>query len=337
MPHVFLSYAHAPEDAPVADWISAAFKQAGYAVWQDTSDLSAKTGEALNTEIATAITTADAFVCLISGHYFASNYCRAEAALAMEANRPIIDVSIADVAPPLSLAPLRSFTKARARLDVRAEGEWATELAQAALKTGLGGFASGAPAFLRSPDAALIRPDYLTLRESGAQAMEDWVNRLVEANRLNPSNGFNALSLAFLWIQKGDGQRAIEWADHAVGQLPQASLAHFSAALARCISAKPSARTKPFVEDILRHLARARRLTPCGAEVELLTALVVDHFYGARHLTPPVEPDHALRAGLNPQRPWRHSENLRVLDCEPPQLNRCTAGLVDIYTHPDRD
>jgi hypothetical protein len=135
---------------------------------------------------------------------------------------------------------------------------------------------------------------------------------------ISPHNAYNQLSLAFVWLFQRDATRSLQAARKALDQLQREPDAHYAEALALCVSCPAENRSRLEVEAILRRLAVARRLPNAGAHIDLLTALVIANYYSPRYLTPPASPDEMLVQGLSPGRRFDSSENMRVIDLEPP-------------------
>ena len=104
---------------------------------------------------------------------------------------------------------------------------------------------------LDQADAALVRPSYVVLTSSTPDALRDYERRLTHAQTSNPQNGYNYLSLSFLWLYKGDASRALDAARKAVDLLGNIADAHFAEALALCGEQKPKLRSKEDAEGNL--------------------------------------------------------------------------------------
>ena len=94
---VFLSYTR--EDRGKADATRARLEDAGYTVWQDTTDV--KGGENWLRKIDDAIDRCDAFVALISNAYRSSDWVETEYLAAKERRKLIVPLFIEDCRPPL--------------------------------------------------------------------------------------------------------------------------------------------------------------------------------------------------------------------------------------------
>ena len=94
---VFLSYTR--EDRGNADATKARLEDAGYIVWQDTTDV--KGGENWLRKIDDAIGRCDAFVALISNAYRSSDWVETEYLAAKERRKLIVPLFIEDCRPPL--------------------------------------------------------------------------------------------------------------------------------------------------------------------------------------------------------------------------------------------
>ena len=94
---VFLSYTR--EDRDKADATKARLEDAGYTVWQDTTDV--KGGENWLRKIEDAIDRCDAFVALISNAYRSSDWVETEYLAAKDKKKLIVPLLIEDCRPPL--------------------------------------------------------------------------------------------------------------------------------------------------------------------------------------------------------------------------------------------
>lgn len=339
MTRCFISYSHSPFDQVAVRFLVDFLEKRGIASWWDER-LEATGGEALNAEIAGAIMAADIVVVLASSQSLASRYCRGEVSFAIEHDKRLIRIDIERVATPPAVLPLAAArtvawygttqAEAEQRLAgaLRAEGFSTADTPVA----GTSAFA-GKPAtlsFLDDPDAAVIRPTYAELKAAGPDRSREYAARMTRAATFNPANGFNNLSLAFIWLFLGDGHRALESARAATVGLPREPNAHYAEALALCAASDPNQRTRAEVEDVLRKLAIARRLPNAGAHIDVLSATVIANYYLPRFATPPVQPDALLRQALEQSRPIDPDECRRAWSVEPvrAQTSPLSAELI---------
>lgn len=328
MPPVFVSYAHAPHDETVSAWLRAFLHRGGVPTWCDVESLRARSGGALNAEIAAAIAASSAVAAVVSSHSLASEYCRAELIRAMEVAKPIVRLDIEVVARlPDVLLPLPASARARVELHRLPRPGWPGQVAEAFSACGVGIDGVGVDSMEFGGEARLIRPNYLRLRRADGQTLRAIVGRLGAARELNPDNGYTQLSLALLWLHQGDAARALAAAGAAVERLPDAADAHHALALAQCLAAPPTSRSMAQTEAILRRLAVARRLPRAGSHIDLLSALVIANYYLPRYLHPPSPPEELLARGLEGDRPFDGEETLRVLDLEPLRTAPCCRHL----------
>jgi len=102
---VFLSYVR--EDKGKADATKARLEDAGYTVWQDTTDV--KGGENWLRAVEDAIDRCDAFIALISNAYKSSHWVQKEFLAAEEKSKLIIPLFIEDCNPPLWIRGYQSI------------------------------------------------------------------------------------------------------------------------------------------------------------------------------------------------------------------------------------
>ncbi len=321
MAECFLSYSHAPLDQVALSEIRAVLTGSDVTYWFD-GYLTVQRGLSLNQEIANEMRTASVVVLLLSSQYVSSSYCQAEACYALENDKPIIRVDAEPFKIPATLLPLSAIPAVKWH-DVLLP-DFQVQLVSALARCGIDASRSligtEVEPLFRIPDqgdVALVRPSYYALKSTTQDALREIERRLIQAQISNPQNGYNYLSLAFLWLHKGDSRRAIDAARKAVDLLGNIPYAYFAEALAFCASKKPAQRSKEDVENILRRLAIARRLPKSGAHIDLLSGIVISNYYLPKYLTPPAEPDELLKRGLSLETPFNKSEVARVLETEP--------------------
>jgi hypothetical protein len=317
----FLSYSHTPLDQSALRQVREILSEAGVSYWFD-GRLQNQQGGALNSEIASEILAAEVIVAIASSQYVSSTYCQAEVIFALERDKQLLRVNAEPYELPPALLPLASRPAVNC-FGVETQ-EFARGFVAALARYGIdasGALASASPAHGYSnfdqPDAALIRPAYSVLKSTPPSALLDIERRLIHAQAANPQNGYNHLSLAFLWLFKGDAGRALEAARKAAGLLGNQPDAHFAEALALCGAERPKQRSREEVENILRRLAIARRLPKAGAHIDLLSAIVIANYYLPNYLTPPAAPGDLLQRGMSAGVLFNKDEVLRVLDTEP--------------------
>lgn len=302
----------------------------GLQPWWDVN-LVATSGVALNREVAAAIEQADVVLVLLSSQSAASMYCLGEVGYCLERSKRIVRIDVEPVATPAGLLPLSAARGVvwHGVTQGQAEADLARALTAEGIVLDLSGMAGSAGSasdqlFLDDPDNATIRPRYSQLLAAGPDRAREYALRLARAAAANPANGFNALSLALVWLYIGDGQRALACAQVATAAMPQSSDAHYAEALALCMTRALDARTRAEVEDILRRLAIARRLTGAGAHVDVLTATVIANHYLPRYVTPPASPDAVLTAAISSGRRIDMDECRRAWSVEP----ACVPGFM---------
>jgi hypothetical protein len=321
MTSCFISYARRPLDERVLAHVIHLLGRAGVAYWWDGL-LHHKEGAGLNDEVSRHIAAADVVLVLASSQSLSSDYCQAEIVSSLQTDKRLVRI---DVEPyshlPHILFPLASVPAVA--WDERAPGVFESRLAAALAACGIDVsralVSTAAPALdpLDNPNANLIRPRYLDLRGMGADTWRRHIQRLNQAAALNPQNGYNHLSLAFLWLYSRDAARSLDAAGVALSLLAREPDAHYAEALALCIQAPAVKRSRSEVEAILRRLAVARGLPRAGAHIDLLSALVIANYYLPKYIPPPAAPDALLRRGLEVCTHRDLGENVRVLDLEP--------------------
>jgi hypothetical protein len=73
---VFISYSHNESDSPIAKFLAAGFRAAGYTVWHDESEQPA--GEELQADIEQAVAASDAVIFIVSKLWLQSRWCKLE-------------------------------------------------------------------------------------------------------------------------------------------------------------------------------------------------------------------------------------------------------------------
>jgi len=330
----FLSYARAVLDQTALSQIQSALKSADISYWFD-GHLISKEGTLLNEEIAREILTAQVIVVFASAQYFSSRYCQAEAAYASQVDKNIIRIEVEPYEMPPSALPLSSlpFIKWHSISWHEFLVSFVTALARFGIdasKSLISPEVSQYYSIIDQADAALVRPNYFVLKSSHADALRDCERRLTDAQRANPGNGYNYLSLSYISLYRGDSARALDLARRAVNIIGSLPDSHFAEALALCAMRNPLRRSRDDVEEILRRLAIARRLPKSGAHIDLLSAIVIANYYLPNYLTPPALPEELLKRGLSSQVPFNKSEVSRVLECETP-LNPKLLPSLSLY------
>ena len=338
----FISYAQRPLDQKVVAYVRQLLDRAGVSYWWDGMIARREPGGGVNEEIGGELDRAQVVIAIVSSQTLASSYCQAEVNYALAHNKQVIRIDAEQVLVPPALLPLAAvpavlwYDTVPATFGIRLAEALAAKRVDAS--KGLeGGASADAANVLFGPGAAIIRPPYLELRAAGPDLWQEYVRRLNQAAMHSPHNGYNHLSLAFLWLVQRDAARALVAARKALDQLEREPDAHYAEALALCIQSPPAKRSKSDVEAILRRLAIARRLPDAGAHIDLLTALIIANYYLPNYLTPPAIPDQLLRSGL--ERRLDRGEAMRVLDVEPLCDGRFrtaeTAALIASYISPE--
>jgi hypothetical protein len=322
MANCFISYARRPLDERVLAHVVHLLGRAGVSYWWDGL-LDHKEGAGLNDEVSRHIAAADVVLVLASSQSLSSDYCQAEIVRSLQTDKRVVRI---DVEPyshlPHPLLPLASVPAVA--WDERAPHVFASRLAEALAACGIDIHRAAAPLAegaaphpIDNPNATLIRPKYRELRGMGADTWRKCVQRVNQATALNPQNGYNHLSLAFLWLYSRDPARSLDSARVALGLLAREPDAHYAEALALCIQGPAIKRSRSEAEAILRRLAAARALPGAGAHIDLLSALVIANYYLPKYIPPPAAPDALLRRGLEVCERQDLDENVRVLDLEP--------------------
>jgi hypothetical protein len=326
----FLSYSRTPLDIAALTSVRSVLESANQTYWFDEY-LKSNTGTELNAEIADQIINAEAVVIFASSQYVSSRYCQAEAAFAIEKDKNIVRIDVEPYKLPPALLPLAAF-KSLLWSETQ-QNTFVYNLAMALAEKGID-ISQGTQQTLQvnynpldHAAASLVRPNYLRLKSGASDYLRDVERRLMEAASHNPSNGYNQLSLAFLWVYKHDAVRALSFAQQAVTLLALQPDAHYAEALALCALNPPKRRSKDETEEILRRLAIARRLPRSGAHVDLLSAIVIANYYLPRYLTPPANPEQLLSRGLSQASRFDPNEIARVLDHEAILYEELLPGL----------
>ncbi len=314
----FFSYSRTPLDQTALRAIRTILDGAQISYWFDEF-LQNQGGRELNAEIANEIVRSKLVIILASSQYVSSRYCQSEAVFALEKDKPVLRINLEAYDIPPALLSLASTSQLDWRESSLKEScrKLVSKLAEFGVDASLGLKALGAAYdTLDDSRAGFVRPPYSKLRSGAPDYLQDVGRRLNEAATSNPSNGYNHLSLAFLWLLRSDSERALQAARRAVDLLPRIADAHYAEALCLCSLCEAQARSKEYVEDILRRLAIARRLPNAGAHIELLSALVIANYYLPKYLTPPIEPGKLLERGLSGEIAFDPDEISRVLDNE---------------------
>lgn len=315
MSRVFISYAHAPPDDGVSQWLAQWFTESGHMVWRD-DQLRHDQGGALNAEIATAIEQSDNVIALLSSAYLTSGYCRAELIRAMELSKPILRVQLEPIERAIvagDLLPLLGEAGAVCTLDLANKGNWPRQVSEAASHLGVRLSDARVESMDFGAEAAIIRPPYRQLKTA---SQDDWrriERRLVEAQALSPANGYTALSLSLLRLHLGQYGDALHDIATARRHLPRVADVYHADALIQITERPVQKYALAEVTRTLDLLRQGRALPGAGQHLWLLAGLISQEYFAARYIDPP-EPIAGLLAEGVSDAPKQLDEVMRVVD-----------------------
>lgn len=284
---VFLCYARRqPDEDWAKDVIRILRQRYNVRVWFDKRYIG--TGRDYDEEIKGLIRSADALVFLGSSSSVTSSSCQEECIYARDHGKPILPLFIDDTSWgdfPEDFRR-RQYEQLHRATD---DEQLATVIGESLLSAGLNIDRALVPERTTDFDtwADHVHPPYGKIRRADAGKLRKYVDECSLKLKLSLKHGYHNLNLALLFLRLGEQQRAAEYAEIALRDLPGRPDAHYYEALIMAAAEPLATMRRSHVARIDQHLETAIQLGvetapkiyPAGSAMPWLLKAVIAHDY----------------------------------------------------------